>query len=119
MRCVERNRQKIYYARYLGKTALTDENGRKTGEYTLSYSEPEKILINVSPANGFYGAENYGAAENYSHVLVTDDLHCPLDENCVLWFGISPEQPFNYVVSSVEKSLNSVRYKIKSAKTTG
>ena len=52
MKALERNKQKIYYANYLGKTPITDEDGLLTGESELTYTDPVSVKVNVSAARG-------------------------------------------------------------------
>ena len=113
MRTLLRNKQKIYYALYDSKTARIDEYGNATGEYELTYGNPKPLWINVSAARGTADVEQFGINANYSKTMVTEDINCPITETTRLWVGRSPEEPHNYVVASVAKSINSVTYAIK------
>lgn len=113
MKSLSRNKQAIYYALYAGKTEEYDENGDFTGEYTTSYSSPVELLINVSPARGSADVDIFGINESYTKTMLTSDMNCPIDITSRLWIGIPPTEPYNYVVTKVARSLNSIMYAIK------
>ena len=113
MRTLERNKSTFYYALYNGKTELVDENGCKTGEYGVSYSTPVKMRANISPSKGKVYLEQYGLAGNYTRVILTDDVNCPISEDSILWIDRPITEPHNYVVECIGKSLNSVAIAIR------
>lgn len=123
MKALARNRQTLYYALPTGLVNVTDSDGFYTGEQTVSYATPVGVEMNISPATGRTVLEWFGIATNYSKVLVTDDMACPITEDTILWIGIEPtttvtnngqttvvNNPHNYVVSKIAKSLNSIAY---------
>lgn len=127
MRSLARNKQKIYYALYLGKTDPRDEWGNITGEPQLTYSTPAEYHINVSAARGTADVEQFGINLNYTKTMVTNDLTCPITETSRLWIGkeatvtvdeVTTVTPHNYVVVSVAKSLNSITYAIREVAVT-
>ena len=127
MRSLDRNKQKIYYSLYLGKTPILDEYGNQTGEYETSYATPVALDINVSAARGTSDVEQFGINLNYSKSMVTNDLNCPIDETTRLWVGkdafetveeVTTVTPHNYVVVSVARSINSITYAIKEVSVT-
>ena len=117
MKALERNKQKIYYANYTGRSVITDENGLETGEYEITYSKPVETKVNVSASRGEASLDLFGTDLNYTNTIVTDkDLG--IDENSILWVGKEAYQgsvitPHNYIVASIAKSLNSVVYAIR------
>ena len=117
MRALERNKQKIYYANYTGRSEITDENGLFTGETELAFTTPTETHVNVSASRGEAYIDMFGTDLNYSNTIVTDkDLG--IDENSILWVGKEAYQgstvtPHNYVVVSVAKSFNSVVYAVR------
>ena len=113
MRCLEINKQKIYYANLIGKTEATDSDGHFTGDYNKLYSDPVEMMANIAPAagNAFYAV--FGTDIQYTHVLCIEDPNCPIDEYSILWIGIEPTEPHNYVVSRAGRSINNVRYAIR------
>lgn len=115
MRALARNKQTIYYALYDGKTKVYDSNGLFTGDHKPSYSAPVKATMNVSPARGSAAVEMFGVNTNYSRIVVTDDLACPITETTVLWIGPEPNQTasnFNYRVVRIGRSINSISYAV-------
>ena len=115
MKSLNRNKQELYYALYTHKEPIIDEYGNKTGEFSLVYSEPTPVWMNISAARGTAETEMFGISANYTKTLVTSDMSCPIQEDTILWIGISPEggTPYNYSVVQVAKSLNSITYAIK------
>ncbi len=115
MRCAMRNKTSFYYALYTGQTEITDEYGNVTGEYSVQYSNPIKILGNVSAAQGETQSRQFGESETYDKVIVLDDPNTPIDEYSILWVDTQPElidgvttTPHDYIVKKVARSLNSV-----------
>lgn len=108
MKTLARNKQKIYYANRTTEEPILDEDGLMTGDDQFGYTTPEELKINVSPASGAIVLQAFGVTEQYDKVLITDDLNCPLDEHSHLWVGIETALPYNYVVTRMSKSLNSV-----------
>ena len=113
MRCLERNKQKIYYALYSEKTEATDSDGHFTGDYDKTYSSPVELMANISPASGNTIYAVFGTDIQYTHVLCIEDPDCPIDEYSILWVGIKPTEPHNYVVARAARSINNVRYAIR------
>lgn len=115
MRCVMRNKTSFYYALYTGQKEIIDEYGNVTGEYSVQYSNPIKILGNVSAAQGETQSRQFGESETYDKVIVLDDPNTPIDEYSILWVDTRPElvdgvttTPHDYIVKKVARSLNSV-----------
>ncbi len=119
MRALERNKQPIYYALFEGKTPIVDEYGNSTGEYRISYGAPIPYRLNVSAAKGEYESRQFGEMEDYDKVLVTDDLSLPILETSVLWIdNLDIEQPYDYVVKKVARSLNSISIAVSKVKVS-
>ena len=121
MRLCERNLKKIYYALYKEKTAIEDDDGNETGDYTLVYNNPVDMMANVSASRGVADVEMFGVGLNYTKVVLTADMNCPIDETSILWVDVTPdiseqgttETPYDYQVVKVAKSLNYIAYAIK------
>ena len=117
MQALAQNKQPIWYALYTGKTDLI-VGGLKTGEKDASYTDPVKIWVNVSASRGTADIEQFGINENYERTICTDDVECPIAEDSLLWVGIEPtdgqtQNPHNYKVVRVARSLNSVLIAIR------
>lgn len=133
MKALNRNKQTIYYANFLGESPLLDENGLDTGEPVLSYSKLKAARVNVSASRGTANVDLFGTDINYTNTIVSDtDLG--IDEHSLIWYGDACKNPLypsddlfprddlfpnhitkphNYIVVSVAKSLNSVTYAIR------
>lgn len=117
MKIMERNKKNFWYCLYKGKTAIKDDYGNETGEYTIEYDDPVQVSGNVSAATGSAQTEQFGNLVGYDKVIVIDDITCPVDENTVLFVDKEPEFEndvplYDYIVKRVAKSLNSVSYAI-------
>lgn len=122
MRIPIRDKKTVYYANYASKTEIIDEYGNATGQYTISYTAPTAIDVNVSPSRGKVDAELFGINTNYSKTLVVDDGECPIDKHSILWVDKEPSHieddviipdPHDYVVVEVARMSESVVYAIK------
>jgi len=118
MKLLNRNTRTIYYRLYEGQKDVLDEDGNKTGEKTVAYSEPKELMCSVSPASGKTQIEMFGNLDSYDKAVVTDDMKCPIDENSVLFVDKSPEEDADgnplpdYRIRKVAKSLNCISYAI-------
>ena len=127
MRCMARNKQKFYYASYIGKTEIKDEYGNRTGEYGISYSNPNQYFGNVSAAQGELESRQFGESESYDKVIVLDDRNAPIDEHSILWVDSLPQMnedgttktPHDYIVKKCARSLNGVSIAIRKVKVDG
>lgn len=121
MRGLVKNEQLFYYSLYREKTQLNDSDGYFTGDYGITYSDPVPMRANISPARGTAQTEQFGIGIDYDKVIVTCDMTCPIDENSVLFVDKAPaknangEYVYDYVVTKIAKSLNSISIAIKKA----
>lgn len=119
MRVLLRNKRTFYYCLYQGREPIVDENGNRTGEDRPSYSEPQEMTANISPASGISQTEQFGNLENYDKVIVTDDMDCPIDEHSVLFIDKEPEHSidgepmYDYTVRRIAKSINSISIAVR------
>ena len=60
MRDLRRNQIKVYYSNYEKSTELIDEYGNSTGQYEITYSKPEMIIISVSASKGSVDNQPFG-----------------------------------------------------------
>ena len=127
MRCMVRNKSKFYYASYIGKTEIVDENGNATGEYKVSYSNPIECYGNVSAAQGEMQSRQFGESESYDKVIVLDERNAPIDEHSILWVDTLPhlnedgstDTPHDYIVKKVARSINGVSIAIRKVIVNG
>lgn len=118
MLTLDRNKQSVWYALYLGVTDVVDSNGYKTGEKTKSYATPVEMRCNVSASRGSAITEGFGVNEDYDRTIVTHDMTCPISETTRLWVDASLSEPHDYRVVRVAKSINSITIAISKVKVS-
>lgn len=124
MRCMERNKQCFYFALFDRKEDVTDENGNLTGEHRVIYYPPVCLRANISAATGEAQTEQFGTDVDYDRVIVVDDVCCPIDEYTFLCIDIPPDYDkegnliYDYIVTKVARSLNSVSYAVSKVKVS-
>ena len=127
MRTLNRNKVRIYYANYVGKTQMKDEYGNLTGEYKISYDRPFALMANVSAARGESTTRQFGEDVRYDRIIILDDPAFPIAETSVLWIDTPPEiaedgtskTPHDYIVKQVAPSLNSVSIAVSKVNVRG
>lgn len=113
MRNLNRNKRTIYYALRTGETVNVDEYGNETSESTPTYGEKTALRCNVSAASGEDAVQAFGSFTGYSRTLCVADPACPIDEKTILWFGIEPSEPHNYIVTQKADSKNGILYALQ------
>lgn len=109
MRTVKRNKRPVAYAFYDGVTALTDDDGLYTGEYSVSYTTPVKTLMNVSGGRGQADIALFGLTQTFARTATTEDLQTPFNTQTVFWVENDPDtEPFDYRVVAVSRTINQV-----------
>lgn len=134
MRTLYRNKRKMFYSLFSGKTPIyaTDSDGniiydevdgvsvaRKTGNYTSGYDLPVEFFGNISGKGGSAKPEEYGTNLDYDATLTMAKDEIPIAENSLLWFENEPTynedgtvniKSANYRVKRIPPSLNDVVY---------
>ena len=110
MRGLVRNMRPLSYALYEGKTEILDHNGNRTGEFQNTYSSPVTVRMNIAPANGVADWNPFGIDTPYTLVAMTYDMETPISETSIVWVDKSIDEPHNYVVTRVARSLNNIVY---------
>lgn len=118
MRNLNRNRRLIHYALRTGEVQNIDEYGNLTGESTPVYGEATPLLCNVSAAMGGDAVSAFGNFTAYSRSICVADSNCPMDENSIVWFGVVPAEPHNYIVVQKADSKNGVLYALREVTVT-
>lgn len=118
MRSLNRNRRTIYYALRIGETANVDEYGNETGESTPTYGDAVELGCNVSAATGEEAVQAFGSFTGYSRTMCVSDPNCPIGEDTVIWFGVEPDAPYNYIVVRKADSKNGVLYALQEVTVT-
>ena len=141
MRCLNRNKQKFYYANYQGMSKIYSD-GKFTGEYQLTYSEPTLAYGNISPARGDAYTSPFGITDTgIDKVIVLSNPAFPITETSVLWIDnagllssnseaivgqalvgqavVGAGSPaYDYTVVRIARSLNSISIAIKKVDVT-
>lgn len=109
MRTLKRNKRPVAYAFYNGVTELVDSDGNYTGEYEVSYTEPESALMNVSGGRGQADIALFGLTQTFARTVTTEDLETPFNTETVFWVETDPEtEPLDYRVVAVSRTINQV-----------
>lgn len=132
MRCMNRNKVTFFYALYERKEPIVDEYGNTTGEHEVIHGNPLEYSANISAAKGETQTRQFGENEVYDKVIVADNTAPPIDEYSVLWIDTMPQldengalatdesgkviTPYDYVVTKVARSLNSVSIAVSKVK---
>lgn len=114
MRTLRRNGQTFYYARFIKRESMRDENGNLTGESSIVYGKPIKSVGNISAAKGTTHTREFGESLDYDKVIVISGINSAIDEFSVLWIDTAPmltedgttNTPWDFVVKKIAKSLN-------------
>ena len=118
MRSLNRNKRKIHYALYDRDEPILDEYGNESGESEPIYGVAEELMANVSAASGEDMAQAFGNFTNYTRVLCVADTSCPLNVRSIVWFGVEPDKPHNYVVTRKADSKNGILYALQEVAVT-
>lgn len=118
MRCLNKNKQKMYYSLYISNAVIKDTNGFETGEKADTYGTKTELYANISPAVGYVSAEQFGLYKDYSKVIVVEGTSCPITETTILWIDNLTATTNDYVVKRVSKSLNSTSIAIDKVGTS-
>lgn len=109
MRTAKRNKRPVAYAFYEGVTEIIDDEGNNTGEYTVSYTEPIKVLMNISGGRGQADVAMFGIHSSFARTAVTEDLETPFSTDTVFWIETNPDtEPHDYRVVGVARTINQV-----------
>ena len=118
MRNLNRNKRLIYYANQVSEVVNRDEYGNLTGETTPVYGAANELYCNISAATGVDAVEAFGSFTNYTRTISVADVDCPINEKSVVWFGVSPPDPHNYIVVRKADSKNSILYALREVTVT-
>lgn len=118
MRSLNRNKRDIYYALRTGETVNVDEYGNETGESSPTYGEPVAARFNISAATGEEAVQAFGSFTGYSRTMSVADTNCPIDEESIVWFGVEPPEPHNYIVVRKADSKNGIFYALQEVTVT-
>ena len=118
MRSLNRNKRLIHYALRTGDTTNVDDYGNETGERTPTYGEITALRCQISAATGQEAVQAFGSFTGYSRTMSVADNLCPIEEDSIIWFGIEPTQPHNYIVVRKADSKNGILYALQEVTIT-
>ena len=118
MRSLNRNKRQIYYALRTGDTTNVDEYGNETGERTPTYGERIALRCHISAATGQEAVQAFGIFTGYSRTMYVADNLCPIEEDSIIWFGIEPTDPHNYIVVRKADGKNGILYALQEVTVT-
>jgi hypothetical protein len=113
MRNLNRNRRLIHYALRIDEVPNIDEYGNETGELTPVYGAATPLPCNISAAMGEDAVRAFGNITAYSRSVCVADITCPMDVDSVVWFGVEPTEPHNYIVVQKADSKNGILYALR------
>lgn len=110
------DKRPLWYSNPVGeKTPVVDEWGNETGETSQTWSDPAKLMLNVSPPTGSAEANPFGAFTDYSYIVRSSSRkhNTPLYEGTHVWFQTDVSKPFNYIVVKVAAHITDTLYALK------
>lgn len=120
MRCLLKNKQKMYYALYTestetttGKTIIIDgeDVAVEYGSTSQEYTEPVEFKGNIAFTGGDVYETEYGIDKSkYSAVLVMNKGEIPIDEHSLIWYDTPPDGKADFKVVKLVPSLNVDKY---------
>ena len=129
MRCLNRNKQTLYYALALASTASTEtkkitvdekEVYIDDGDYTQTYDAPIPFMANISFSGNESTDVEFGVDRTaYDAVIVTNLNEVPITETSLIWFSNEPPVSTNdgntadFSVVAVKNSLNNMKAILK------
>lgn len=127
MRTLQRNKQDLFYAVYLGKLQKQkidkDGNVIKTGEKKDTYGEPVSFQGNIALSGGESEAAEFGLdVSDYDAKIVLEKNLYPIKEGYLVWDVSTPEvdddghsliTSADYRVVKKVPSINGERYVLK------
>ena len=121
MKCLRKNMREFWYALYERDEETKDAAGNYTGLYKPVYTPPRLMSANISAARGTSNEQIFGVDISYDKAIVTSDIDCPISETTILWLDNAPiinpdgstDTPYDYIVTRVARSINSVSYAAK------
>lgn len=129
MRSLLKNQQKLYYAQYIGKVPILDDENLETGDYETGYSAPVSFYANISAGKGSSEEAVFGKEIEYTRTISTSDMKCPINEHSLIWIetepilkedGTTDPASADYTVATIPaKGINSIMIAVKKRQRNG
>ena len=113
MRNLMRNVTKISYKLYLGEQDLLDDDGYRTGEKGISYSELNECYMSISGNKSDSEMSQFGRNLDYDRTMSTADMKCDIDEHSLLWIDADINGAHNFIVKKRSVTPNQIQLAIK------
>jgi hypothetical protein len=113
---LRRNMRPFWYCLYQGASTITDSDGYDTGEPSVTYASPVKVMGFVSAASGDAEMEQFGVGVTYDKVITLSGTDWPIDEKTLLFIDTEPPKDFN--PSNVVADYAVVRVSVSVTQTT-
>ena len=129
MRCINRNKQILYYALATAREAseetdTVEVDGQTVyvddGDYTQTYSIPEEFLGNIIFSGNELADVEFGVDRTaYDAILLVDPGIVPITETSLIWYETEPPETTNdgntadYSVVAIKNSLNTFKAILK------
>lgn len=120
MRCLEKNKQTIYYRTFNAITEIGDSTAYTetivSREKTIAYNPYQTMKASISPASGNVTLEGNGIVKDYTHIMITDNMACPINVDTLVWVNRTPTSTSldaDFRITRVSKSLNHITYQLR------
>lgn len=134
MKCLDSNKQTLYYANYVGNvpiyaldengniiyTVVDDERAPVIETYKESYGTVTEFKANISFNSGETSMAEYGLdVTKYNAIISTDKGKFPFDEQTLIWHKSTPQydndssvlpESADYRVVAIKTSVNEERF---------
>ena len=71
------------------------------------------LNVNISAASGEDAVQAFGSFTAYSRTMYVAGNACPVGEDSIVWFGIEPTEPHNYIVVRKADSKNGILFALR------
>lgn len=114
MRCLERNKRRMWLSKPTEGEVVDEATGLGTGELVQGWSEPVPVRVNAAPQTGDASGSPFGTDAGYALVLVADGNPWGIEEGDVLWLRqtrpATDDFADAYTVVRVSTSINYVAF---------
>lgn len=119
MKLMNRNKKTLAYRLYMKDTKVVDENGFRTGERDILYSDKQYVKAMIGKPSSFIYLEPYGNIEDYDRILLFDDMTLPFDENTIFFIDDVEGESHDYEVFRVRPTLTILAVMVRKVKANG
>lgn len=114
MRTLDKNKTTMWIVNVLGDVEEIDSRGFYTGQVIKSYSTPVEVRLSLYPANGEVLEQLFGRDISADMLAVSNDVVLTKDTLLFLNENINDYSKYDYTVTGIAKSLNTIQYALRS-----